>query len=47
MTNFAIMNKMAALVLTYELGLPSYDDSKLEKWKILKDCLTILEPHLW
>ena len=28
----AMTNKMAARVLTYKLGLPSYGDSKLEKW---------------
>ena len=27
-------NKMAARVLTYELGSPSYGDSNLAKWKI-------------
>ena len=26
-------NKMAAKALTYDLGLPSYGDSKLKKWK--------------
>ena len=29
----AMTNKMAAKVLTYELGSPSYGNSKLEKWK--------------
>ena len=31
-----MMNKMVAKVLTYELGLPSYGDSKLENWKKMK-----------
>ena len=31
-----MMNKMAAKVLTYELRLPSYSDSKLEKLIKLK-----------
>ena len=30
------MNKMVARFLKYELGLPSYGDLKLEKWKNFK-----------
>ena len=37
-------NKMAARVLTYELGLPSYGNSKLEKRKKFKK--TIVEQSL-
>ena len=38
---------MAAGVLTYELGLPSYTNSKLEKWKnFQEDCQAILMPGL-
>ena len=36
-------NKMAARVLTYELGLPSYGDSKLEiKKKFKKQSLSLV-----
>ena len=39
-------NKMVARVLTYDLGLPSYGDSKLENWKKIKedDRLAIFKP---
>ena len=36
--------KMAARVLTYELGSPSYGDSKLENWKKAKK--TIVQQSL-
>ena len=41
-----MMNKMVARVLTYELGLPSYGDSKLEKCQnfMKKDCIVIFKP---
>ena len=37
-------NKMAATVLTYELGSQSYGDSKLKKWKKFKK--TIIQQSL-
>ena len=39
-----MVNKMAARVLTYELGSPSYDDLKLKKSIILKK--TIIQQSL-
>ena len=41
---------MAAKVSSYQLGLPSYGDSKLKKGKNCKkmiDCLAIFTPGLW
>ena len=42
-------SKMAARVLQYKLGSPSYGDSKLEKLKKLQeeDRLAIFKPGLW
>ena len=42
-------NKMAAKVLTYELGSPSYGDLKLENCKKDKENsrLVIFKPGLW
>ena len=39
-------NKMATRVLTYELGLPSYGNSKLEKLHE-EDGVAIFKPGLW
>ena len=41
-----MMSKMATIVLTYKLGLLSYGDSKLEKWKkmIKKTGLSFFKP---
>ena len=41
-----MMNKMAAKVLTYELGLPSYGNSKLEKWKKFKKTIIQISLNL-
>ena len=39
-------NKMVARVLTYQLGLWSYGDSKLEKWKKFKKARAVPIPGI-
>ena len=40
-------NKIVARVLTYKLGLLSYGDSKLDKWKNFTKDSYVSKPGLW